>query len=469
MNARNLAASILLALGLGSACVPHDAGYGDTRRLVKERTGTDVRWHHMDGVLDARQQARKLLQQPLSAQDAVQVALLNNPALQAKFEDLGVARAIMAGDARLPNPHLEAGLRYGGGDHSPDIELGAMISLTRLVMMPTRRAAGAAQVDAAAIEVAGEAVALAHKVKSRFFALSAADQAKKLERQALLSARASYEAAKELRRAGNITELRLASEAAVYEEQRLATASAELDAATARGEFATVLGLWGDATRVRIISGLPEVPLKDLDLTKLEATAVRRSLDLAAEKARFTAAGRRANVARTEGYFPNVSGGVVFERQDAEWEVGPQVEVALPIFDQGQGPIGMAEAEMRRASQNTTALAVRVRSAAREGALRLESARARAQHYERTLVPIRKRVLDETLLQYNAMNTGVFELLQAKRDLLSTQRRALDARREYWTARAAVEALVAGRLVDDSGASVGASAGPVSAAGGGGH
>src|SRR5262245_39005093 len=82
-----------LAIGIAlSGCVAEDAGYSDVRNLVGERARAKVRWNHIEGKPPA-EEVDRLLARPLSADDAVKVALFNNPDLQANFEDLGVARA----------------------------------------------------------------------------------------------------------------------------------------------------------------------------------------------------------------------------------------------------------------------------------------------------------------------------------------------------------------------------------------
>lgn len=56
-----------------------------------------------------------------------------------------------------------------------------------------------------------------------------------------------------------------------------------------------------------------------------------------------------------------------------------------------------------------------MRSHARELRNRLLSAHARVRSYESTLVPAQRTVMEQTLLQYNAMQLSVFELLAARR------------------------------------------------------
>jgi cobalt-zinc-cadmium efflux system outer membrane protein len=102
---------------------------------------------------------------------------------------------------------------------------------------------------------------------------------------------------------------------------------------------------------------------------------------------------------------------------------------------------------MRREEQGHASLAIRIRGATRSAAARLAVAAKRARFYKQTLLPLKQRVLSETQLHYNAMAVGVFQLLQAKRDAVETERLYVEAVRDYWIARAELDQLMAGRLV----------------------
>ena len=60
------------------------------------------------------------------------------------------------------------------------------------------------------------------------------------------------------------------------------------------------------------------------------------------------------------------------------------------------------------------------------------------------IVPAQQEVLDETLQQYNAMQLGVYDLLRAQTELLDAELEHVEVLRQYWTARATVDALVRG-------------------------
>ena len=72
------------------------------------------------------------------------------------------------------------------------------------------------------------------------------------------------------------------------------------------------------------------------------------------------------------------------------------------------------------------------------------AARDRAVYYERIMLPLRQQIVDETLLQYNAMQIGAFQLLMAKRDQIETGAEYIAALRDYWLARARLEQILAG-------------------------
>ena len=75
---------------------------------------------------------------------------------------------------------------------------------------------------------------------------------------------------------------------------------------------------------------------------------------------------------------------------------------------------------------------------------RVQQAFAEARQLADVVLPLRQRVLDETVLQYNAMNASPFELLVARRDMVEVGRQLIDAQRRYWSAVAQAKALQRG-------------------------
>jgi cobalt-zinc-cadmium efflux system outer membrane protein len=384
-----------------------------------------------------------LLAAPLTPDSATRVALLNNRRLRAEYEKLGVAQGELVHALRMPNPTAEAALRFKR-QGEPGIELMATIGLGELAFLPLRSEAANAAIEADRLALVASIVDLAFDVRSALIDYQAREQSAELLRTALGATQASAEAATRLHEAGNLTDLDLATERAFNEEARVASRRAESARSRAKARLSALMGL-GTGTEWTAPARLPDPPAEERPLDDLERRALAQNLDLAIAKQRARSAEKRATLARTEGFVPELKAGIVAERDDG-WEIGPVAEIELPLFYQGQGEVSAARAEMRSQADLHAQLSLEVRHAARTAAERLRSSRASALEYRDVLLPLRERMLDQTVLSYNAMSVGLFQLLAAKRAELETAHAYVELLSEYWHARADVERLEAGRI-----------------------
>jgi outer membrane protein, heavy metal efflux system len=437
-------AVLLVALG-ATACVASDAGYGEVRKTTAARIRQEVRWYEHDSESRAQARTRELLAKPLAAEGAVQVALLNNQGLQATFEELGIARGRLVQALSLPNPSVEGAMRFRGSER-PELEVGATIDLTELLLLPWRGGSASAGLDAAKLEVAGRVLDLAYAVRVAFFEYQAALQTLELRGEVLSALRASFAAAEALHEAGNITDLAFANERALYEEARLAQASAEAALETRRNQLATLMGVWAVNAKFTTEGRLGDPQPVESILAGLERRALEQSLDLAAIRERYRAAAKAANFANVRGFLPELEAGVSAERDEEGWGVGPAASLELPLFYQGQGEVATALAQARAERRRHNDMAVRIRATARSTAIRLRTSAESAKYYREVLLPLREQIVAGTLLQFNAMSVGVFQLLQAKRAQIQSAEAYVNVLRDYWTTRAAAEQLLAGRV-----------------------
>jgi hypothetical protein len=80
----------------------------------------------------------------------------------------------------------------------------------------------------------------------------------------------------------------------------------------------------------------------------------------------------------------------------------------------------------------------------------VEMCRQRPAPTRETLLPLGHKVVSQTLLEYNAMSAGLFQLLQAKRDQIAAAESYVALVHDYWILRSDVEQLLAGRLTESS-------------------
>lgn len=440
---------ILIALAASAVgCVAQDLGYQQTRSSVQQRLKQDVRWYHQEGAGAAEEQIRELVKKPLSSDAAVQLALLNNPEMQAQFEQIGVARAELVSAWKLPNPRVSAELMFHGSEQ-PEIGLEATMSLSRLLGMQSRVHIAGKSVERAKLQVLAAAIDLSYEVRGQFLKYQVKRASLKLLRERVAAANMSYTVARRLHEAGNLNDLELASERVVYEEARLLLAAAEQAERSAKLELGGALGLWQRGTEFGVELDLPELPaeltsVEKLSLDELTRRALKQSVQLSVLKEQYAERAGRANLEAWQASLPDIGAGVGVERKDDKWGVGPVIHLDLPLFDQGQGALSREESALRRIEHQSSSAAIQIRTASARLLQELKAARSRAKYYQETLLPLRRQVSQETLLAYNAMDAGVFQLMEARKEELHAEQQSLAALGQFWLAHSRLEQLLAG-------------------------
>lgn len=439
-------APILLLVALLAGCVvgpPPDRGPA-VQEAVDERLDPSLR-------LDAEPRdvlAELLADGTLDADEAVRLAVANNRALHAILDDLDIARARLWRATIPPNPTLEAEVQVvekGGGDL---LELVAAQSIIDLLLIPLRsdvQGERYAQVEA---EVTAAVVDLATEVRAAYRGLQAQTELVGLFRAASEAMYLSYDAAQRLLDAGNIIELEVRQEQALYEDAKLALVEAETMARRHRENLNALMGLWGDdGTAWDIAPRLPEPEALGVTPAELETRVLEASLDLQARRHELVALGKDVDLERLEALLPTGTLGVTAEREAGEtWSLGPLGAWSIPLFDVGQAATAEARARLRQAYERFTDLAIRLRRQARATYVECASAGDRSRYLLGVILPLRAEITQRTQQQYNAMQLGVFQLLQVRRREFDTARRYVETLRDHWIARAHLEALLIGRM-----------------------
>lgn len=443
----------MLVFVSGCGSVALNAGFDDVRATVEERGQVKVFWNN-GTELDKRatEKLHFVLKNKLTADEAVQIALLNNRDLQAVYADLGVAQADLVQAGLLNNPIFDAAIKWptsGGG--KPELELSAVMNFLDTFYVPLRRRVAAARFEEAKTRVSGSVLDFAARVRMAFYLYQATEQMLELRQTIVKALDASFEVTRRLYDAGNITDLDFARERALLESGKLALRSAEIEVRQSREQLNILMGLWGKDTVWQAAGRLPDIPEQPIDTDDLERIALARSMELLNARQRIMIAGSVLGFNRWTALVPELHAGPLGERSDGVWEVGPTLEFPIPLFDQGQARIGRSVAELRRSQLEYYGLAVRIRSTVRATQDRVEGARDRALYYRDILLPLHERIVNESQLQYNAMQLGPIELLRARERQIETAVAYIEALRDYWLARGDVGQILSGRLPSSNG------------------
>lgn len=427
----------------GCVSVPRDAGFGEVEKAVSDRTGHRVVLQAGSDPPASDEAIRPLLQGKLTPDRSVEIALRNNRDLQAELAELGIARADLIEAITVRNPILEGEIRFPGKPKNP-FEIAVMQTLLDLFQLPARRRFGLALFEASKLRVTGAVVHFAAEVRADYYDLQAARLVLARQRVITEAAGASTDLARRQHTAGNISDLDLENEQAVYEQAKLDLARAELEELQTRELVIADLGLVDSKTALDLPDEFEPIPEQEIDLEGLEERALGDRLDLRVTKQELEAAERRVPIARW-AVWDEFSVGVHREREpDGSKTTGPAAAIPIPIFNRGEAQRARASALLRQAQQRYAALTVNARSEVRSARERLLEARARAEYLRDVIVPRRARILALTQLEHNAMLRGVFQLIQARQNLASAERELVLGQRDYWIARSDLDTALAG-------------------------
>lgn len=443
LRRRWLAMACAMAVTLLSGCATFspDGGFGTVSELTRERTGQPATWQRTRGDADnTSARVAELLRHPLSADSSVEIALLNNPGLQARFADLGVAEAERVRAGRLANPRIGFGRMHGGG--TTEIDRSVMFDILGLLTLPATSQLERRRFERVQLQAASDAVAVAQQAREAFFRAVAAEQLARYQAQVQEAADVSSELARRMQQVGNLSQLDRLREQAFAAEAQASLSRSRQGALSAREQLVRTLGL-PDAS-VTLPGRLPDLPAaphqpRDVEQAaldrRLDVQMARRSTDATARSLGLTKATRFINVLEL-GYANKSSTGTAREN-------GYEVELELPLFDFGSTRAARAEALYMQSLHQAAEVAVTARSEAREAYAGYRSAYELARHYRDEVIPLRKRISDETLLRYNGMLIGVFELLADAREQIGSVTASIEALRDHWLADTRLQAAMA--------------------------
>lgn len=448
---RRLAASAIGVLLLaGCATVDVNQSVARANQEIGSVTGGKLSLARSDSDRRAlRQTAAELLSKPLTQDDAVHLALINSPAMQALLAQSWADATSAAQAARVPNPILTLErLR------SPtETEIGRMLAfgLLDLLTLPQRRRVADGRMEQVQLQLTADVVEKVTQVRQAWVAALAAKQSLTYAQQVSDSAEASAELARRMLEVGNFNKLQRARQQAFYADAAAQLANAAHAATATREALIRALGLTdAQSQQLLLPERLPDIPAAPRTGDDVSAAASRGRLDVKQAQAALNTIAisqglstvtsisdielsvvRNTSIERADGHRTNVRG---FE-----------VAVKLPIFDWGGLQRDGMSAQMLTAANRLEATARAAGSNLRESYSAYRTTYDIARHYRDEIVPLRKLIADENLLRYNGMIIGVFELLADSRDQIASVIAAINAQQQFWMADAALRSSIMGK------------------------
>ncbi|HEV7324073.1 MAG TPA: TolC family protein [Bosea sp. (in: a-proteobacteria)] len=481
-NARRLLRWGLLAgtaalLG-GCAGFSPDGGMAPIQAAAYAEIGKDVvKIGDEQIALTAKSRVDQLLRKPLTADSAVQVALLNNRGLQAAFNELGIAEAQMVAASLPPNPRF--GISKLSGRFEVEIERQVVGSLLALITLPARAEIAGDRFKTAQLRAVEAVLRLAADARRQYYRAVAANAQVGFYQEAKASADAASELFKRLGESGGVNKIDQAREFAFEAELTVQLAQARQQQSQERERLVRQLGLWGNDLKFRLGS-LP--PLPRLQSVKaIEAEALRKRVDIQIARAELDTLAKSLGLANATRFVNDIDllGRRTYDRGRSVGADGHveressrsrtlELEIDIPIYDFGQSKVALAEQTYMQAANRLAEKAVNARSEAREAYTAYRANYDITRQYQNNVLPLRKIIQEQSLLQYSGMLNDVTDLITDARNRILSNVAAINARRDFWIAHTDFKhALIGGGSGGGGSATVAAAGG--GDAGGGGH
>lgn len=448
MSRQQLYAATLIAI-LASSCTHMPQGNQEqVIGLIQERIDKNVYWHrecYEDPCIQTYIQS--LIDQPLTSESAVQIALLNNPQIQASFEELGIAQADLVEAGLFSNPVFEIEVRRPPEKRlRTNIEYLVTTAFLDIFLIPLRTRVAITELEQVKLRLTHEILDLSFEVRQAYYKLLAALE--KLQyTQAIVELINIYnEIALRQHQVSNVNDLDFQQIQAKFLEAKLEIAKEQTEIIHLREKLNRLLGLGKENCLVLPKELTEEIDYQGFDLCALESIALKERLDLQAAKLDVVRIQRMIELKEWWTY-TNLQTGLAGEREpNGKNFIGPGFSGEIPIFNYGQAARMRLFAELKQAQNHVNALEIRILTQVREAYKLLMKDLSMIRDYREDIIPLQKKILNSSEELYNIMGLGIDRLLENKRQELQAYRNYLEVLKDYWVTRVELDKALGGYL-----------------------
>ena len=280
------AAVTIGVFGLISGCATTPAGSGIAGGFASEAQALSAEppplTAEQEALLERRtQRIDELLSEPLTAEAAAEIALLQNPAVERALETLG-----LPGFDRLQLAHtLNPAFNNGQPPSTVETRIERPLSVNAMTWVSVAALAGEFTTEERGprLLAADEVVALLFAARRAWVQAVATRQSQRYFEDVTAAAEAARDIMEGMRQVGNASELELLQAQTLYADAVADLTAAQLAAAVERERLIQTLGLWGaNADRVQLPQRLPDLPPAAIGPESLEDRAVAQRFDVRA-------------------------------------------------------------------------------------------------------------------------------------------------------------------------------------------
>ena len=398
---------------------------------ITSRTGHELNSKMEEGVF--RLPEGISLEDGLTEDEAIAIALWNNAQFQADLVQLGFARADLIEAGMLRNPVFS--LLFPLGPKQLEATLHLPIEL--LWQRPKRVAAAKLNAQQVADSLIKNGLDLIRDVMIAYTELEFARKRADIAEEEAVLRREIADIAKERLKVGDISGL----EETAFHLEAAQTLEASVrfarDADLAEERLTNFLGLSLEEITIQLspvpVSG--EISRQPSEL--VEAAFVARP-DLRAAEIAIEAAGQRIGWERSKIF--NLTAVLDANGEGKEgFEMGPGIQLELPILNQNNGKVARAHAEFIQAARQYLVVKQRIAQEVQEAHTHYVAARKALSILQVDIMPAAKTAAANATEAYSIGAISYLELLDFKRQLLDSRLREAEAKADLRRAEVSLE------------------------------
>ncbi len=380
----------------------------------------------------------------LTEDEAVAIGLWNNPAFLADLSTLDMSRADLVTAGMIRNPIFSLLLPLG----PKQLEFTALIPIEELWQRPRRVSAAQGEVERVATSLVQTGLDLVRETRFAFAELLLAQRRETISLQLLTVRREIARIASSRLSSGDISQMEqrvtsLEVLAAEAEQVQLARATAQakemlwlrLGFGQAHFELGVVAELPAQRSPQSLADALRKAKALRPDLRGAELAVEVAASRLGLEKTRIVSAVAAVVDANGQGL--------------QGFEMGPGLSLELPIFNQNQGGIARADAELQRAAWRYLAVRQQVEGEVRAALLDCDAAQAALEILSGTVLADAQENTSRVRRAFSAGDVSYLAVLDASRQLLEVLMREANLQAMVRRSTAQLERSVGGHHAKD--------------------
>lgn len=363
-----------------------------------------------------------LLADGLAIDEAVAMALWNNPDFQVALASLGLARADLIEAGLLRNPVFSLLFPWG----PKQLEFTLTWPIDALWERPKRIQDARLNAEAVAEQLVASGLRVIADVRLAFFEVLITEKRLALAAEQVGVAAEAAKLAEGRLRAGDISEFeaRLARTDAIRLEAARLTRVTTRDLAIVR--LRALLGLEADAPALTLVEPGTATSEGCVEGPGLLQSAMAARPDVRAAELQIEAAGARAGLEHARILAFTVSLDANAEGAEG-FEMGPGVGVELPLLSQNQGRRARATAEVEQAARRYVAVRATVAAEIGAATVALAEARSTARLLSDDVAASLSTARQQAERLYTAGEISLLDLLQTRQRLIDIEATRVDA------------------------------------------